>query len=167
MACGYPIIAKTANIPREQACRVQVDGFENSKDINSRRMSHTLRSVRRKPGVEQLGSLVDGVLVPALEKSGRTKANNQGDTSSSTASGSATFSLPRGQEAYTGCLEWHRTELERQRARWESTLPRTLSDYISYFTSGRGGADHVDCGRTWRATPKDGFLLKQSRTPSM
>jgi serine/threonine-protein phosphatase PP1 catalytic subunit len=111
-----------------------------------RGLSQRLRRVRRKPGLEQLGSQDDSGATAGPRKQGHNRANTWANewTRSPTlpTSLSAPLLLQRIQQSdvETANTERRKQKLEEQRALWESTLPRTFSDHIGYFSTGH----HLD-----------------------
>jgi serine/threonine-protein phosphatase PP1 catalytic subunit len=89
--------------------------------------------------LEQLGSQDDGAATPAPRKHGHNRANTWDDFTL-TPSASAPSLLQSIQQQDAKAAERRKEKLEEQRALWESTLPRSLSDHIGYFSTGH----HLD-----------------------
>lgn len=105
-----------------------------------RRLSERLRRVRRRPGLEQLGAHCDGPETPPRIGMGYIRAKTLSDPL--VFPYSATTMLSHRPQVNLEKLEKQKQKLEEQRALWESTLPKTLSDHISYFSTGHK-LDHV------------------------
>jgi serine/threonine-protein phosphatase PP1 catalytic subunit len=106
-----------------------------------RGLSQRLRRVRRKAGLEQLGSQDDGAATAAPRKQGHNRANTWTNEWRQTATLLTSLSEPQllqraqGYAADVASAERQRQKLEEQRALWESTLPRTLSDHTRYSST--------------------------------
>ncbi|KAI4653562.1 hypothetical protein J4E93_001328 [Alternaria ventricosa] len=143
---GSPIIAKTATIQIEEDIQERADAVETTGESVRRGLSQRLRRVRRRPGLEQLGSQDDGAPATVPRKYGHNRANTWAHEWSPfptlPTSRSAPLLLQRRQrtDAGTADAERRKQKLEEQRALWESTLPRIMSDHVGYFSTGH----HLD-----------------------
>ncbi|KAI4956069.1 hypothetical protein J4E91_000279 [Alternaria rosae] len=141
-----PIIAKAATIQYEKDVQEPADAVETTGESARRGLSQRLRRVRRRPGLEQLGSQDDGAATTIPRKPGHNRANTWANEWSHTptlpTSRSAPLLLQRRQRTDTGTVDAERRKqkLEEQQALWESTLPRIMSDHVGYFSTG----DHLD-----------------------
>ena len=133
-------------MPREQEPSEPADDVTTTDEPEKRGLSQRLRRVRRKPGLEQLGSQDDGAAMHAPRKYGHNRSNTWANTRSQTATLPASLSAPlllqsiHRHDADKMDAERRRQKLEEQRALWESTLPKALSDHIGFFTTGQ----HLD-----------------------
>ncbi|KAI4951049.1 hypothetical protein J4E86_007558 [Alternaria arbusti] len=143
---GSPIIAKTATIQYEEDVQEPSDAVETTGESMRRGLSQRLRRVRRRPGLEQLGSQDDGAATTIPRKHGHKRANTWANEWSHSptlpTSRSAPLLLQRRlqTDAGTADAERRKQKLEEQRALWESTLPRIMSDHVGYFSTGH----HLD-----------------------
>ncbi|CAN9222696.1 unnamed protein product [Alternaria alternata] len=149
-----PIIAKTATIPQEQDFQESVDAVTTMMAMTMtdepvrRGLSQKLRRVRRKPGLEQLGSQDDGAAITAPHKQGHNRANTwanewrQAVTLPTSLSEPQLLQRAQGYIADAPNTERRKQKLGEQRTLWESTLPKTPSDHMGYFSTGHH-LDHV------------------------
>ncbi|KAF7677905.1 metallo-dependent phosphatase [Alternaria burnsii] len=149
-----PIIAKTATIPQEQDFQESADAVTTmiamtmTDEPVRRGLSQKLRRVRRKPGLEQLGSQDDGAAMIAPHKQGHNRANTwanewrQAVTLPTSLSEPQLLQRAQGYIADAPNMERRKQKLGEQRTLWESTLPKTPSDHMGYFSTGHH-LDHV------------------------
>ncbi|CAN9262095.1 unnamed protein product [Alternaria sp. RS040] len=149
-----PIIAKTATIPQEQDFQESADAVTTmiamtmTDEPVRRGLSQKLRRVRRKPGLEQLGSQNDGAAMIAPHKQGHNRANTwanewrQAVTLPTSLSEPQLLQRAQGYIADAPNMERRKQKLGEQRTLWESTLPKTPSDHMGYFSTGHH-LDHV------------------------
>jgi len=131
-----PIIARATAVSRTQES-TEPDDVAIIDEPEKRCLSQRLRRVRRKPGLEYLGSQEHGPAVPPSRRYGHNRTNTWATNWNET-----TIILPRSdsapllQSTQRHDAERRNYELEKKRAMWESTLPPVLSDHIGYFPTG-------------------------------
>lgn len=143
-----------ATIPQEQDFQESVDAVTTMMamtmmdELVRRGLSRKLRRVRRKPGLEQLGSQDDGAAITAPHKQGHNRANTwanewrQAVTLPTSLSEPQLLRRAQGYIADAPNTERRKQKLGEQRTLWESTLPKTPSDRMGYFSTGHH-LDHV------------------------
>lgn len=143
-----------ATIPQEQDFQESVDAVTTMMamtmmdELVRRGLSRKLRRVRRKPGLEQLGSQDDGAAITAPHKQGHNRANTwanewrQAVTLPTSLSEPQLLRRAQGYIADAPNTERRKQKLGEQRTLWESTLPKTPSDHMGYFSTGHH-LDHV------------------------
>lgn len=125
---------------RDQEYFKVADKYKTAGEADWGGLAQKLRRVRRRPGVEQLGSQGDG---PAASPRmlGHVRKNTASNLWDHSGTSDATSLLQSIQKLDSATEERHRQKLEMQRALWESTLPKALADHIGYFPTGHG----LDC----------------------
>ncbi|KAF1941274.1 Metallo-dependent phosphatase [Clathrospora elynae] len=137
---GSPILSRSTPISPERERIGPAEGSTPTDEPEKRGITQRLRRVRRKPGLEQLGGQDDGPASLPLRTTRHRRANTWSDSTTAAVNDSALLLQQSIQQHDSGIMARRREKLKEQRALWESTLPRTLSDHIGYFSTGH----HLD-----------------------
>ncbi|KAJ4374209.1 serine/threonine protein phosphatase Pzh1 [Neocucurbitaria cava] len=140
-----PILAKSTTSSREQDDSDLADKYKTTDEPEKMGLSQRLRRVRRRPGSGQLGAQEDGAATPPPKRSGHIRANTLSEPWGGPGNNSAASFAQRLQVYGWEREQQRQRELDEQRAMWETTLPRALTDHIGFFSSGHAFDDiHSD-----------------------
>lgn len=144
---GSPIILRSHTMSRDQEYFKVADKYKTGGEADWGFLAQKLRRVRRRPGVEQLGSQDDGPAASIPRMLGHARKNTASNLWDHSGTSDATSLLQSIQQLDSAAEERHRQDLEMRRALWESTLPKPLADHIGYFSTGHG-LDHIHSDQT-------------------